>query len=220
MWHLIFSFFFTLPAYAKKINKISIKNELLKIHQDHRFTFFCQQPFSIQGKATFKACEKCPIIFMSIQWMPIVPYTRLANEMLCYKEKICIDASGKRFKGLRCCRQTNPFYQKMEADLFNYVPEMPALKNLRGNLSFATVSHNEKQTAECDLYIDKKEKIIEPPAITRGLIARTYLYMRDTYRLHLSEDEINQYLQWHHSYPISDWERERNQRIRVLQGMA
>jgi deoxyribonuclease-1 len=70
----------------------------------------------------------------------------------------------------------------------------------------------------CHFYIDKKNKLVEPAPHLRGMIARTYLYMRDTYQLALAGDELRLYQAWHQQYPVTEWERERNNKIKEIQG--
>ena len=64
----------------------------------------------------------------------------------------------------------------------------------------------------------KKNKIIEPEASLRGMIARAYLYMAHTYPIRLSDEEKALYLAWHQAYAPTAWEKERNNKIKAIQG--
>lgn len=209
---------FTDISYAYKKTSLSSKKALLSIYQNHRYTFFCNQPFAADGKLSYQACKECPRVITSVQWMPIVPLKRMVEHKSCYQEKICLDSKGDRFKGLRCCQKIDPLYQKMSTDLHNFVPEHPLLKRLKGNLNYGMASVEKNNVDGCYLYIDKQKKIVEPANHIKGMIARIYFYMRDTYGLHLSLEETEQYLQWHHAYPASVFEKFRNEKIRELQG--
>ncbi|MFI4936928.1 MAG: endonuclease [Candidatus Berkiellales bacterium] len=193
-------------------------SHLNQIYRNHRFTFFCDQPFSAKNEVTFQPCSHCPTITKKIQWMPIVPLWQLAQHLNCYQEKTCINSKGQTFKGLRCCQQVNSTYQQMSVDLHNFAPEIPLLRQQRRRFTFGLVSDQKRNQASCHLYIDQKQKCIEPAPEIRGIIARTYLYMRDTYHFPLSEKEAALFLAWHQEYPVSEWERERNKMIQTLQG--
>lgn len=201
-----------------------IASSLTDIYKNHRQTFFCDIPFSAQQKVDFQACEKCPHVSTSIQWIPLVTSQHMAQHLRCYQEKICIHPkNGQRFKGLSCCKKTNETYQHMQQDLHNRVPEIAFFKQQRKEYRFGIIPSENLSPADykhgnCHFYIDKKHKRIEPAPQIRGIIARTYLYMQDTYQIMLTEEERRLFLHWHQHYPPSTWERERNQKIYTLQG--
>ena len=58
------------------------------------------------------------------------------------------------------------------------------------------------------------------PARIRGDIARTMLYMAQTYGFRLSDQDRKLYEAWNRQDPPDSFERERNRRIRALQGNA
>ncbi len=176
---------------------------LHKIYADHQITFFCEQKFSSQNK---------------IQWIPIIPLKQLAQNRLCYREKICINRKGVRFKGLRCCQEVDPLFQKMKNDLHNWVPETNSVKQQRRNAGFGLVKEPIVPIPGCHFYLDSKRKRLEPSPLVRGMIARTYLYMKDSYHLSLPPEDLALFMAWHQQYPVTAWERTRNQRIRDLQG--
>ncbi|MNR54578.1 Extracellular deoxyribonuclease precursor [compost metagenome] len=61
------------------------------------------------------------------------------------------------------------------------------------------------------MVVNFKQKTAMPPERTRGAAARIYLYMADRYRLRLSKLDRRVYEAWNRQYPISEWERWRNQ---------
>ncbi|MCS5710870.1 endonuclease [Candidatus Berkiella aquae] len=189
---------------------------LLQLYENKHTTFFCDLPFSAQGDIEAIHHKHHIIQSDSIQWMSIVPLKQLAKHYACYQQK-CLDKKGKIYQGIRCCQKQDSQFQRMMQDLHNIVPETRELKRLRQRYTFAEFNHEMKDG--CHLYIDKKHKIIEPAPSKRGLIARTYLYMKDTYPFVLTEQEIELYLKWHQQYPVSEAERERNEKIFQLQGM-
>jgi len=52
----------------------------------------------------------------------------------------------------------------------------------------------------------------------KGNIARIYLYMIDRYNLKVEDSLRDLCLTWHHQYPVSPWEKEKNRKIFKLQG--
>lgn len=215
----LFCFFLLGPIqnnYA--IVKKEQKSQLLNIYKSHRYTFFCDQSFDGNGEASIQHCKNCPFIKNRIVWMSIVPESALVKNKMCYLEKLCVNNSGVRFKGVRCCLEIDEQYKRISRDLYNYVPELNFFKKQRSHYHFGFISDKERTRQDCQFYIDKKNKIVEPAPHLRGMIARTYLYMRDTYQLPLTSDELRLYHSWHHQYPITEWERERSDKIKAIQG--
>lgn len=198
--------------------KTQLPVQLMQIYHSHYVTFFCQQSFSAPGEINVKGCPKCPALPQPIQWMPLVPRQQFAADLNCYKMKSCFNKKGEYFKGLSCCQKQDSTYQQMNSDLHNLVPESRYLAQLRARYKLGYVKETFKKKSSCELYLDPKNKIMEPPVAVRGMIARAYLYMKETYRIPLSREEYDLYLKWHQEYPVTAWERERNQKIKDLQG--
>lgn len=187
-----------------------IQKQLLQIYQQQRQTFLCATPFSTNGLTRDEGAQ--------IKAMPVVLPKEYAKDLLCYREKICIDKNGKAYKGLKCCETTDTLYQTMKKDLHNLVPEIASMIKKRGNKHFGQCEVQSDEIKECHLKLDKKHKIIEPPEALRGMIARSYLYMAQTYPITLSTQDKALYLAWHQAFPPSAFEKERNERIKALQG--
>lgn len=209
---LILILFCNLSVSSASLKKQQV-NQLFDIYQTHHFTFFCEQAFQSDGYLILPRCKSCPNTPSKIQWMPIVPLQRLASPLSCYRDKPCLDKSGKRYGGLRCCQKTDPFYIRMSSDLYNYVPENPTISRLRGQYVFSEFQDVEHSHSGCHFYIDRKRKRLSPAPNTRGIIARTYLYFHQQYQLSLSQEELNLFKRWNQAYPISEWERKRSQLI-------
>jgi len=209
----IFILTWTQPAFALPR---PLTATLYQIYQPHRLTFFCEQPFSSKGEVLIRSCDTCSPTRATIQWIPIVPFPVLAQHLPCYREKICVNRQGQRFKGLRCC-ETHPIYQKMRADLYNFVPEITALKQQRKHYTFGEITTKPFASPKaCHFYVDKKMKMVEPAPYLRGMIARTYLHMQETYHFPLDPKERNRFLTWAQQYPPTAWEEERKRRIQAL----
>ena len=63
----------------------------------------------------------------------------------------------------------------------------------------------------------KARKVMPRPAI-RGMIARTYFYMSDRYKLRLSKQDRQLYEAWSKAYPPKVWEQQRNQQVACVMG--
>lgn len=199
-------------------SSLQMKKALSEIYQTNRFTFFCAQPFNPENKVRFQSCKKCPVMEAKIQWMPIVPPSLLAGHLLCYREKMCINQHGIRFKGIKCCQKTDVLYRQMSQDLHNVVPEISFLKQSRGHYPFGLIPKTSAPLQGCHFYVDKKHKIVEVAPHLRGRIARTYLYMKETYHLPIEQEQLSLFYSWHQQYPVDAWERERNDKIKAIQG--
>lgn len=196
---------------APSINSLS--KELYSIH---RYTFFCDHPIDHNFTLMVRDCDTCPPQSRPIKWMKVVPTQRMARHKTCYEQKICMNRKGEPFRGITCCRQKDSHFNAMEKDLHNLAPEDPRLARL--NNGYRLVEDRVGPISFiCDVRVDHKTKTFHPPAHSRGPIARTYLYMQDTYRLSLSVEERELFLKWHFQYPPSEWEKERNLEIYALQ---
>lgn len=188
--------FALLPTSPVPTHRVLIK-QLTALYHDHRLTFWYEQPFSEKLEFEDRSCALCPITQKKIQWMMIIPPKILAKNRLCSQEAICMDSRGHRFSGPRCCLKQDSLYQLMLLDLYNYVPEIPALIPPWKQISMDLAN--------------------QAPEQTRGLVARTYLYFSDTYHLPLTPEERMLYVTWNQHYPMSPWEKERAQRIKAIQ---
>lgn len=204
----------TLPLTVPKTLKEAYTASLV-IHSNHPYTFFCQTPFSTTGSVIIQDCPNCAQFEAKIKWFYIVPPEWFAAELPCFKEKLCINRNNKWYKGRSCCEKNSPLYAMMSRDLYNFAPETPQLAKLRRHYDFLPLS---EATIECAFKLDKKAKTIYVDPSQLGLIARTFLYMADTYSLRLPADLHTQFLMWHKHYPPSEWERSRNQQIKAIQG--
>ncbi len=181
----------------------------------HHSTFFCDQPFSNFGEI-HEHSKHQPALNEKITCMYLVPLKKLAPFYACYHQK-CVNQKGKVSQGLRCCQRDNQF-QEMQKDLHNLVPETRQLKKERERYRFAELSNTPSKKSGCHFVIDKKSKQLEPALSKRGMIARAYLYMKDTYPFRLTDEEMALYLKWHEQYPVTQDERERNEKIFLMQG--
>lgn len=195
----------------------SIVQALLKLYQSAPKSFFCQHSFSQNGElepysnSVLNPSER-------ITWHLVVSKKSLCQHRVCYQEKICVDKNYQRFKGLRCCKQSDPLYNIMLYDLHNRLPVTPKLQKILSKTKFDTVQNRFDCEIFCGIYYDKTQKILEVPDARKGEIARIHLYMSEAYSLPMSQSEKLLYTQWHNAFPPSMWEQKKNIQIAKIQG--
>ena len=107
----------------------------------------------------------------------------------------------------------------MQADLYNLYPAIGAVNGLRSNYNFTVLPGEPTDFWACAMKIANRKA--EPPTRARGRIARTYLYMAQTYRRY-NMSAAQRYLMqaWDKQHPVSAWECARAARIKALQGRS
>ncbi|TYC55188.1 endonuclease [Zoogloea oleivorans] len=143
-----------------------------------------------------------------IEWEHVVPAWVLGQQRKCWQ-------SGGRAN----CTATDPVFQMAEGDLINLVPAVGEVNGDRSNFPYsAWTSHPEPMYGACQTIVDFKGRRAQPRTEVRGRAARITLYMYETYKLNLSSQDKKLMCAWAKTYPVDDWERERNTRIVRWQG--
>lgn len=113
----------------------------------------------------------------------------------------------------------------MEADLYNLYPEIGELNGLRNNFSMAALGGPDRNPASasfggCRVVIADRK--FEPHDGSKGIVARTYLYMNSNYpgRGVISEKNQKLFEAWDQQYPVSEWECRRAEKILKIQENA
>jgi deoxyribonuclease I len=197
------------------------------VYRDHRVALYCPCAFDARHRVQSGSCGYRPRNpgprAQRIEWEHLVSAYELGAHRACWQGKTCADRRGHRYGGRLCCRERDPQFRRMEADLMNLSPELGELNADRSNFSFGDVPGEAREYGACDFEIDRARHVAEPPPSARGDIARAYLYMHEVYgdaALPLSPAQLRRFEAWHREDPPSDWERVRNQRIRALQGVG
>ena len=109
----------------------------------------------------------------------------------------------------------------MYTDMYNLYPVIGSVNYLRSNFNFTQFTKPVKPTfGVCGGMAIYKNKV-EPRDAVKGLIARTYLYMQNTYpRYRISENMAAILNVWNKQFPVTPWECERAYRIEKVQGNA
>jgi len=113
------------------------------------------------------------------------------------------------------CRERNPEFNRMEADLHNLWPARVEAEILRKELPFGEVPGENYALAGCGLKISG---VVDPRPRARGDIARAMLYMAEAYSVDLPPGQHELMTQWDRQDPPDAAERTRNDRIEAIQG--
>lgn len=132
--------------------------------------------------------------------------------------------NGKAFKGRKCAELVNKEYRLMQADAYNLFFASGAPNALRSNYNFQMLPHADTDFGSCDFRVDDR-KAQPPEAVPnnefypRGVIARTYLYMQETYSRYKMSSQQQQLMNaWDKKYPVTRWECEKGYMIQQYQG--
>lgn len=102
--------------------------------------------------------------------------------------------------------------------MYNLYPAIGAVNALRSNFNFIELPKETPNIfGSCAMKIDGKK--VEPPAKSRGVIARTYFYMEQEYPRFKISKQMKQLLTvWDKQHPVTEWECMRAKRIEKIQG--
>ncbi|MEO5340515.1 MAG: endonuclease [Magnetococcus sp. MYC-9] len=192
-----------------------------KIFQDHRQTFYCGCDYDKHHTVDPSGCGYRPRKNAQrgerVEWEHIVPAHAFGNSRPCWREPLC-QRDGNSYKGRKCCEEIDPIFRSMEGDLHNLVPAVGELNADRGNRSYGMVPGKGGAYGACPFKVDFDSDLVEPRPEVRGDIARTYFYFEKSYRLPISDKQRKLFEAWAKTDPVDAWERERNKRIKALQG--
>ena len=106
----------------------------------------------------------------------------------------------------------------MQADLYNLQPAIGEVNGMRSNYQIGEIDGEEREFGKCDIEI--KNKKVEPNPKIRGDIARTYLYMEQTYPQYIKFNQSIKKLiiKWDQDDPVDAWECKRAILISNIQG--
>ena len=174
-----------------------------KLYAGHETTFYCGCGY--QGnRVDLESCGYQPRKNANragrVEWEHVVPAWVIGHQRQCWQNG-----------GRKNCTANDPVFSTAEADLHNLVPSIGEINGDRGNFALGMLSDKPSQYGACPMVVNFKQKTAMPPERARGDAARIYLYMADRYQLRLSNLDRRVYEAWNRQYPISDWERWRNQ---------
>ncbi|MCU1719411.1 endonuclease I family protein [Pseudomonas sp. 5P_3.1_Bac2] len=181
-----------------------------KIYAEQPTTFYCGCKY--QGnRVDLKSCGYSPRKQLNrakrVEWEHIVPAWVIGHQLQCWQKG-----------GRKNCARKDPVFQAAEADLHNLVPSIGEVNGDRSNFALGMLSRKPSQYGACPMVVDFKAKTAMPPERARGPAARIYLYMAERYRLRLSKQDRRIYEAWNRQYPVTQWERWRNQQVACVMG--
>lgn len=144
-----------------------------------------------------------------IEWEHMVPASTFGRQRQCWQKG-----------GRENCNAVDPVFNLIEADLHNLAPVVGEVNGDRSNFNVGMTSGIVPQYGQCPFKIDFKNRTAEPPDWAKGLMARVHFYMADRYQLRLSAQQERILMAWDKQYPVSTWERERDQRIAKIMGSS
>ena len=207
----------------QEIDSFNKAKKLLEkqVYNNHRTTLYCAAEFASdkrvippQGFTTTKYLKRSK----KIEWEHVVPAENFGRTFSEWREghKQCVNSKGKAFKGRRCAEKVNTEYRYMQADMYNLFPAIGAVNASRSNYNFTMLPAAEIDFGSCAMKIENRKA--EPPKRARGQIARTYIYMEETYKRYSMSKAQRQLMNaWDKIYPVTDWECLRADKIRKLQ---
>ena len=200
------------------------KRELSSIYRDHAVTLYSGCGYDTRGLIVAQACSFVPRRPDGrggrIEWEHVVPAAALGSSLPSWRlgDPRCVDGRGRRYRGRRCASKVSAQFRRLEADLYNLVPEIGEVNNMRGNLPMGEVGPRFTIVAGLDSRMDGGR--FEPGAAVKGDVARIHLYMDAAYpELGLLSDPQRAMLrQWSALDPTDAWECLRALRIARVQG--
>lgn len=200
------------------------KNLERQVYQDHRETIYCGAKFdskkNVLPPAGFET-SKYEKRAKRIEWEHVVPAENFGRAFSEWRsgDKECVNSKGKAFKGRKCAEKMNIEYRYMQADMHNLFPAIGAVNAMRSNYNFTMLPAVKSDFGSCNMKIDNRKA--EPPENARGRIARTYMYMEQTYpKYKMSKQQRKLMNAWDKMYPVTAWECERSKRIQKIQENA
>ena len=208
----------------KKIKNFSKSKTILKkIHQERPVTFYCQCNYN-NNRPNWESCgfrpRKDKKRASRIEWEHILPASYFGKKFNAWVNghPICISRKGKKFKGRKCTERVHKLYRYMQADLYNLQPAIGEVNGMRSNYQIGEIDGEEREFGKCDIEI--KNQKVEPAPKIRGNIARTYLYMEQTYPQYIKFNQSIKKLiiKWDQEDPVDEWECKRAILISNIQG--
>jgi len=191
---------------------------------DRRETLYCACPFDAERRPDLAACGYEPAReterAFRIEAEHVVPASWIGRGRACWERAICTGADGDAHGGRRCCEQVDPDYRRAANDLHNLWPTVGEVNARRSNYRFDVIPGEERAFGACDVEIDHADRRIEPRPEVRGDIARIALYMAAEHGVRLSRGQRALFEGWNLADPPDAFERERDARIRALQGQS
>jgi deoxyribonuclease-1 len=208
---VLFCLLFALPAFAEAPKTFNAAKKIAwRIYAARPTTFYCQCHYS-GNRVDLDSCGYHPRKQLRraqrVEWEHVVPAWVIGHQRQCWQQG-----------GRKNCARYDARFKAAEADLHNLVPSIGEVNGDRSNYALGMLSDTPTQYGSCPMVVNFKAKTAMPPQQARGAAARIYLYMAERYQLRLSTLDRRTYEAWNRQYPVSEWERWRNQQVGCVMG--
>lgn len=181
------------------------------------------QPGIPAGSADAEACGFQPLRpradarLEPTRWGYLVHPADLARGRACWRGEtpLCQAAAraGQALDPLACCKATDPEIAGIARDLFNLMPFLDGVDELRAGGRLGPVASGARPFGRCEVRWDSASRTLEPAPPFRGEIARGILYMHRVWRTPLTPSQIEAYARWSAEHPPTAQEIARALRI-------
>jgi len=120
-----------------------------------------------------------------IEWEHIVSAWEFGHQLQCWQQG-----------GRKNCRKNSVKFKMMEADIVNLAPAIGEINEDRSNFRFGVLPQTKAKYGACDVKIDFKQRVIQPPESAKKRIADAYFYMQQTYGLKISNKQQKLFNVW------------------------
>ncbi len=206
----------SLGAHAEPLTFAEAQKKLFTLYWSNRnqTTFYCGCPIRYQANKMVPALKSCgyqarksPARAARIVWQHVMPAVDFGRQRLCWQEG-----------GRNSCAKNDPGFAQIEGDMHNLVPVIAEIDRDRADMPFALWDGQSGQYGKCDLVVDFQARRVQPPARSRGAIARAYLSMAERYQLKLPLPQRQLFEACNSQNPVSAWECDRDDYIADIQG--
>ncbi|KZN57538.1 hypothetical protein N473_06545 [Pseudoalteromonas luteoviolacea CPMOR-1] len=201
----LFLLFFAQPLAAQTFNSFyQTKKYLNQQLSEHAKTLYCGCDINRVGKKLVPDPQTCgyqprnPTTRSGkpnsratrIEWEHIVSAWEFGHQLQCWQ------AGGRKN-----CRKVSAQFRRMEADPHNLAPAIGEINGDRSNYRFGMLPNTPFRHGACEVKIDFKQRVVEPPIYARQQIAQAYFYMQRTYGLKISEKQQKLFEVWGKTEP-------------------
>lgn len=191
---------------AKKVARL--------IWAEHRETFYCGCKYDRQGNIDFNSCSFSPALgkkyaVKRVSWEHVLPVSWYGKQHACWKK-------NRRQSAREACRQQDPDFRRMEADLHNLVPAVREINMRRKHYAYGELPKG--SCMGCDFAVNDYLQMVEPRDEVKGMAARITLYMIQKYEISIKETQRQVLMQWNRRFPPNRWEKRWHEKVSMIQG--
>ncbi|WP_246782551.1 endonuclease [Wohlfahrtiimonas chitiniclastica] len=200
------------PENFRKAKAAAVKS----IYFDTSKELYCDCPITWQGNKGSGAIDIASCGYKvrknatranRVEWEHVLPISIVGKQYQCWKNG-----------GRKNCQKVSEEFNKAEADLHNFLPVIGEVNGDRSDFMYGMLNESPHQYGSCQTVIDFKARKMMPREEIRGIVARITLYMYDRYGMRLSKQDQQLFNAWNKMYPVTEWEKERNQRTACVMG--